>query len=187
MPRSWPLATERWVLGLRVKDLSRDSPATLIGCKRPTCSTICPRPSNPKPSGPGRDLDGRGAGGGQEGLWRFERIYGAKYPKVVACLCKDREVLLVFYDFLAEHWLSLCTTNAIKSAFPTIRHRSDRAKGCVSRETMLLIICKIGMCAEKRWRQIRGFHHLAKVIAGVKFRDDIEVVEEQTNQNRVAA
>jgi hypothetical protein len=78
------------------------------------------------------------------------------------------------------------TTNPIESTFATIRHRTDQAKGCVSRNTMLAMIYKLGMCAEKRWRQIRGFDCLAKVIEGVKFRKGIEVSNE-TEDNRDAA
>ena len=107
----------------------------------------------------------------------FIRTYEAKYPKAVDCLAKDREALLAFYDFPAEHWVHIRTTNPIESTFATIRHRTDRTKGCVTRDTMLTMIYKLGMCAEKRWRRIRGFNHLAKVIAGVKFKDGIEVTD----------
>lgn len=108
---------------------------------------------------------------------RFLDTYQAKYPKATDCLVKDRESLLAFYDFPAEHWLHLRTTNPIESTFATIRHRTDRAKGCVTRDTMLAFVYKLGTCAEKRWRRIRGFEHLAKVITGVKFKDGIEVTE----------
>jgi putative transposase len=114
---------------------------------------------------------------------RFLATYRAKYPKAVACLAKDREVLLAFYDFPAEHWVHLRTTNPIESTFGTIRHRTDRAKGCVTRDTMLAMIYKLGMCAQKRWRRIRGFDHLAKVIAGVKFKDGIEVMEKTDSRS----
>jgi len=118
----------------------------------------------------------------------FVQTYQAKYPKAVACLEKDREVLLAFYDFLAEHWVHIRTTNPIESTFATIRHRADQAKGCVSRNTMLAMLYKLGMSAEKRWRRIRGFHYLAKVIEGVKFRDGLEVeVNNKTNDSRNAA
>ncbi len=99
----------------------------------------------------------------------------AKYPKATDCLVKDRESLLAFYHFPAEHWVHLRTTNPIESTFASIRHRTERSKGCVTRECMLALIYKLGMCAEKRWNRIRGFEHLAKVITGVKFSDGIEV------------
>ena len=108
----------------------------------------------------------------------FVQTYKAKYPKAVACLEKDREALLAFYDFPAEHWVHIRTTNPIESTFATIRHRTDRTKGCVSRNTMLAMIYKLGMSAEKRWRKLRGFNHLAKVIEGVKFKDGVEVSSE---------
>jgi len=117
----------------------------------------------------------------------FVQTYQAKYPKAVACLEKDREALLTFYDFPAEHWVHIRTTNPIESTFATIRHRTDQAKGCVSRNTMLAMIYKLGMSAEKRWRKIRGFNQLTKVIHGVKFKDGIEVNNDETENNRDAA
>ena len=116
----------------------------------------------------------------------FLRTYGAKYPKAAACLEKDREVLLTFYDFPAAHWVHIRTTNPVESTFATIRHRTDRAKGCVSRNTMLAMIYKLGMSAERRWRRIRGFAHLAKVIDGVEFKDGIEVSTETDNRRNAA-
>ncbi len=104
----------------------------------------------------------------------FETRFDAKYPKAVECLRKDRESLLAFYDFPAQHWVHIRTTNVIESSFATIRHRSRQAKGCVTRKTMLTMIFKMGECAERNWRKLRGFKHLAKVIDGVRFRDGIE-------------
>ena len=112
---------------------------------------------------------------GQAALEQFVRAYQAKYPKAVECLLKDREALLAFYDFPAEHWIHIRSTNVIESAFATIRHRTDRAKGCLTRTGMLSMIFKLGMSAENSWRRLRGFEWLAKVIRGVKFRDGIEV------------
>ncbi len=108
----------------------------------------------------------------------FIERFGAKYPKAVECLVKDRESLLAFYDFPAEHWIHIRTTNVIESSFATIRHRSKQAKGCVTRLTMLTMIYKMGMCAEDSWRKLRGFKHLAKVVEGVRFKDGIEVTED---------
>jgi putative transposase len=122
----------------------------------------------------------------QKAFDQFVRTYRAKYPKAVECLLKDREALLAFYDFPAEHWVHLRTTNPIESTFATIRHRTDRTKGCLSRQTMLTMIYKLGMCAEGQFRRIRGFAHLAKVINGVKFIDGIEE-NNQTEDNRDAA
>lgn len=105
----------------------------------------------------------------------FIQTYEAKYPKATACLEKDREELLVFYDFPAQHWQSLRTTNPIESAFGTIRHRTKRSKGCLTRDGMLQMMFKLGMCAEKNWIRLRGFDYLAKVITGIQFKDGIEV------------
>ncbi|GAA3933824.1 IS256 family transposase [Litoribacillus peritrichatus] len=107
----------------------------------------------------------------------FILMYEAKYPKVVECLLKDHNELLAFYGFPAQHWQSLRTSNPIESAFGTIRHRTKRSKGCLTRDGMLHMMYKLGMCAEKKWRKLRGFNYLAKVITGVKFRDGIEVAE----------
>ena len=107
---------------------------------------------------------------------KFERMYEAKYPKAVQCLHKDRDELMAFYDFPAKHWQSLRTTNPIESTFGTIRHRTKRSKGCLSRDGMLHMIYKLGECAQKNWRKQRGFNYLAKVVQGVKFRDGEEVI-----------
>jgi len=126
-------------------------------------------------------------GAAQRAFDHFVRAYRAKYPRAVACLEKDREALLAFYDFPAEHWVHIRTTNPIESTFATIRHRTDRAKGCVSRGTMLAMIYKLGMSAEQRWRRIRGSSYLAKVIDGVKFRDGIEVNSKTDTHHRRSA
>lgn len=106
---------------------------------------------------------------------QFVAAFGAKYPKAVECLVKDREVLLAFYDFPAEHWIHIRTSNAIESTFATIRHRTERTKGCLTRDGMLSMIFKLGVSAERGWKRLRGFEWLAKVISGVKFRDGMEV------------
>lgn len=83
--------------------------------------------------------------------------YGIKYPKATACLQKDREELLMFYTFPAAHWPSLRTTNPIESTFGTIRHRTARTKGGLTRDGMRHMMFKLGQCAEKTWRRVRGF------------------------------
>lgn len=113
----------------------------------------------------------------------FIRTYEPKYPKATLCLQKDREELLVFYEFPAQHWQSIRTTNPIESTFGTIRHRTNRSKGCLTRDGMLHMMFKLGLCAEKNWRRQRGFDYLAKVITGVKFKDGIEA----TQSDQVAA
>ena len=105
----------------------------------------------------------------------FIQTYEAKYPKSTLCLQKDRAELLVFYDYPAQHWQSIRTSNPIESTFATIRHRTKRAKGCLSRDGMLYMMFKLGQCAQKKWRKLRGFDYLGKVIEGVQFKDGVEV------------
>ena len=88
-------------------------------------------------------------------------------------LQKDKEELLAFYGFPAKHWQSIRTTNPIESTFATIRHRTKRSRGCLTRDGMLHMMFKLGQCAEKNWRRLRGFDDLVKVITGVKFNDGI--------------
>ena len=105
----------------------------------------------------------------------FIATYEAKYPKATLCLQKDREELMTFYDFPAQHWQSIRTSNPIESSFATIRHRTKRTKGCLSRDGMLHMMFKLSQCAEKNWRRLRGFDYLAKLVTGIKFKDGIEV------------
>ena len=107
----------------------------------------------------------------------FVKMYEPKYPKAAICLQKDREEMMAFYDFPAQHWQSIRTSNPIESTFGTIRHRTRRSKGCLSRDGMLHMMFKLGQCAEKKWRRLRGFDYLTKVITGVKFKDGVEVKE----------
>ena len=107
----------------------------------------------------------------------FIDTYEQKYPKATICLQKDRDELMAFFDFPAEHWQSIRTSNPIESAFATIRHRTKRSKGCLSRDGMLHMMFKLGQCAEKKWRRLRGFNSLGKVITGIEFKDGIEVMQ----------
>jgi len=105
----------------------------------------------------------------------FVSTYEAKYPKAVDCLVKDREALLVFYDFPAEHWLHIRTTNPIESTFATVRLRHDKTKGNGSRVACLTMVFKLMEAASRRWRALNGSGRLQAVIRGVKFVDGIEV------------
>jgi transposase-like protein len=105
----------------------------------------------------------------------FVETYEPKYPKATKCLQKDHEELLAFYDFPAQHWQSIRTSNPIESTFATIRHRTKRSKGCLTRDGMLHMMFKLGQCAENKWIRLRGFDYLAKVITGIIFKDGIEV------------
>ena len=107
----------------------------------------------------------------------FAEKYGAKYPKAVECLTKDRQTLLAFYDFPAEHWDHLRTSNPIESVFSTIRHRTVRTKGSLSSATAKPMVFKLIMAASKTWRRLNGEKQLPKVIEGVRFQDGLEVIE----------
>jgi transposase-like protein len=109
----------------------------------------------------------------------FIETWGVKYDRAVECLIKDRDALLAFYDFPAEHWKHLRTTNVIESSFATVRHRTVRSKGCLSNKTALAMIFKLAEAAEKSWRRLDGHNQLPKVIHGIKFTDGIEVVRSQ--------
>jgi putative transposase len=105
----------------------------------------------------------------------FAEKYGAKYEKAVTCLIKDRDALLTFYDFPAEHWDHLRTSNPIESVFATVRHRTVRTKGALSQDTARLMVFKLVLAAAKTWRRLKGENQLPKVIDGVRFKDGIEV------------
>ena len=108
-------------------------------------------------------------------IMAFAEKYGAKYEKAVTCLVKDRDALLTFYDFPAEHWDHLRTSNPIESVFATVRHRTVRTKGALSQDTARLMVFKLVMVAAKTWRRLKGENQLPKVIDGVRFKDGIEV------------
>lgn len=120
----------------------------------------------------------------------FLRDFEAKYPKAVGVLEKDRDSLLAFYDFPAEHWIHIRTTNPIESSFATIRHRTTRTKNCVSRNTLLGLVFQLALTAEKSWRKIRGFNRLPDVIDGIRFQDGMAVIIEpeitEVTQQRAA-
>jgi putative transposase len=116
----------------------------------------------------------------------FIETYGAKYPKATDCLEKDRQALLAFYDFPAEHWIHLRTTNPIESMFATIRQRTDKTKGCLSRKTCLAMVFKLAKSAEKNWRKMTGANQIAQVIQGVKFKDGVKITDQNTTSGYAA-
>jgi putative transposase len=105
----------------------------------------------------------------------FAAKYAAKYGKAVTCLVKDRDALLTFYDFPAEHWDHLRTSNPIESVFATVRHRTVRTKGALSQDTAKLMVFKLVTAAAKTWRRLQGENQLPKVVQGVTFRNGVEV------------
>ena len=110
---------------------------------------------------------------------RFLTVYRPKYPKAAECLEKDREALLAFYDFPAEHWIHIRTTNPIESTFATVRLRTAKTRGCVSREGILAMVFMLVKSAERRWLKLRGATRLAEVIQGVSFKDGIREDQEK--------
>lgn len=104
---------------------------------------------------------------------RFIVHHEAKYPKAAASLVKDREALLAFYDFPAEHWVHIRTTNPIESTFATVRLRTAKTRGCVSRQSMLSMVFMLAKSAERGWRKLKGAERLAEVIAGVQFKNGV--------------
>jgi putative transposase len=116
--------------------------------------------------------------GAEKAFDRFLAKYQAKYDKAAACLAKDREALLAFYDFPAEHWKHIRTGNPIESTFATVRHRTTRAKGCLSHDTGMIMVFKLIQTAQSSWRRLDGQNQLPKLITGVKFTDGIEAGRE---------
>ena len=128
---------------------------------RPARNPPCPQPG--------------GGGRGDRGL--RPEVWGAKYAKAVECLAKDRQALLAFFDFPAEHWDHLRTSNPIESVFATVRHRTVRTRGALSPTTARLMVFKLVMAAAKTWRRLKGENQLPKLLAGVRFQDGTEVAE----------
>ena len=108
----------------------------------------------------------------------FTAGHGAKYGKAAGCLAKDRDTLLAFHDFPAEHWKRLRTANPIESTFAAARHRTIRSQGRLSNKTALAMAFKLIEGAQKSWRRPDGHNQLPKLIEGVKFIDGIEAVSQ---------
>ena len=107
----------------------------------------------------------------------FIGSYSLKYEKAVDKLVKDRDALLAFYDFPAEHWKHIRTTNPIESTFATVRNRTRKTKGCLNRKTALAMVYKMGMAAQKRWKKLHGANRLPEIITGVVFKDGISQLQ----------
>ena len=107
----------------------------------------------------------------------FREKYGVKYAPAVTCLTKDIDALLAFYDFPAEHWDHLRTSNPVESVFATVRHRTVRTKGALSQKTVKLMVFKLVQAASKTWRRLKGRNQLPKLIEGIKFTDGVAVVD----------
>ncbi len=108
----------------------------------------------------------------------FTEACALKYEKAAHCLDKDRDALLAFYDFPAEHWKHLRTTNPIERTFATVRHRTIRSKGCLSNETALAMVFRLVEAAHKSWRRLDGQNQLPKVVHGATFKDGLEITND---------
>jgi len=103
--------------------------------------------------------------------------YAAKYPEAAECLKNDGDALLAFYDFPDEHWVHIRMTNPIESTFATVRHRTVKTRGCVSRDSMLSMVFKLAVMAEQRWRRLKGSERVGEVLRGVVFKDGMNEEE----------
>ena len=109
----------------------------------------------------------------------FLMLYQAKYPKATACLEKDGDALLAFYDFPAEHWAHIRTTNPIESTFATVRLRTAKTRGCVSRNSILAMVFKLAKCAEQNWHRLNGSDFLPEVLAGIAFKNGLRIQHQE--------
>ncbi len=109
----------------------------------------------------------------------FSRL---KYEKGVKCITKDSEAMLAFFDFPADHWGHLRTSNPIESVFATVRHRTVRTKGALSQKTAKLMVFTLIQAASKKWLRLKGRNQLPKVIEGIKFNDGVAVTIDTINR-----
>jgi transposase-like protein len=117
----------------------------------------------------------------EDALDLFSEKYAIKYPKGVACLTKDKDAMLAFFDFPAEHWGHLRTSNPIESVFATVRHRTVRTKGALSQKTAKLMVFTLILAASKKWLRLKGRNQLPKVIEGITFKDGVEPTSDAEN------
>jgi len=117
---------------------------------------------------------------------RFIEEFTLKYPKAVECLAKDRDNLLSFYDYPAEHWPHIRTTNPIESTFATVRLRTHKTKGCGSRIATLTMVFKLLLSAQKKWKKLRGYNKITDVMNGIRFKDGIKVTEKPAEASLIS-
>jgi transposase-like protein len=118
----------------------------------------------------------------EDALDLFSEKYAIKYPKGVACLTKDKDAMLAFFDFPAEHWGHLRTSNPIESVFATVRHRTVRTKGALSQKTAKLMVFTLILAASKKWLRLKVRNQLPKVIEGITFKDGVEPTSDAENR-----
>ena len=118
---------------------------------------------------------------------RFVTTCEGKYPKATECLAKDRAEQLAFYDFPAEHWVHIRTTNPVESTLATVRLRTHKTRGCLSRHTAMTMVFKLIQNAQKRWRRLNASDYLKDVIPGVEFRDGVRADGQMEQEDKAAA
>ncbi len=117
----------------------------------------------------------------------FVELFEVKYPKATNCLLKDKDQMLAFYDFPAEHWRHIRSTNVMESTFATVRLRTYKTRGCLSRQTALAMVFKLIQAAEKKWQRIHSYKLLPVVLTGEKFIDGVQVAQaSQASQSQAA-
>src|SRR6195256_3331663 len=166
----------------------RKRASSAAGCTRPpTCSPL-PKSQHPKAKRALQEIwMAETKATAELAFDAFIESYTPKYEKAADCLSKDRDTLLAFYDFPAEHWKHLRTTNPIESTFATVRHRTIRSKGCLSNTTALAMVFKLVEGAQKSWRRLDGTNQLPKLVLGVTFNDGIEVIANPTDRQPTTA
>jgi putative transposase len=159
LPQVFPatLAQRCWVH--KTANVLNKLPRTLHGAAKKLLNQICMAPTR---AAADKSFD------------LFIQTYTAKYPAAAECLAKDRAALLAFYNFPAEHWLHLRTTNPIESTFATVRLRTDKTKGSGSRVACLTMVFKLAESASRKWRRLRGSEFLTDVVAGIVFVDGVK-------------
>ena len=187
-PRAGHRRRRARVLEGRRRGLAENARAALLGAQdRERARQVAEEPAAESQARVAGDLDGRDQGRRRAGVRRLHRELHAKYEKAADCLSKDRDTLLAFYDFPAEHWKHLRTTNPIESTFATVRHRTIRSKGCLSNRTALAMVFKLLEAAQKSWRRLDGHNQLPKLVLGVTFNDGIEVIAKPTDRQPTTA
>src|ERR1700675_871890 len=178
--RSWPSVMDRWASGSLCRKNMAQSPSN-VPLVHKTANILDKMPKSVQGKAKPLIHEMYLAPTRKAALAAFDQFlssYQVKFPKACECLEKDKEVLFTFYDFPAQHWPHLRTTNPIESTFATVRLRTHRTKGCGSRIATLTMVFKLALEAQKHWRRLQGFELIPKVVVGVQFVDG----EEQTQQ-----
>src|SRR5450631_504914 len=181
----------RWctrVLEGRRRGLAENARAALLGAQdRERARQAAEEPAAESQTRVAGNLDGRNQGRRRTGVRRLHRELHAQIREGGRLPEQDRDTLLAFHDFPAEHWKHLRTTNPIESTFATVRHRRIRSKGCLSNRTALAMVFKLLEAAQKSWRRLDGHNQLPKLVLGVTFNNGIEVIAKPTDRQPTTA